>query len=203
MSASTRGRVWVVIGARGEGKSVWAADRAWRTRPAIYVDPTRDAPLGPAAMRCTLHSPGADVARALRAGRVVHLGCTAADARVAADAAVEVAIRERCAVWIDEAHLVHGRGHESPVLTEAITAARHHRIDVGLVTQAPQALSSQPLHAGATVVVFRLPFGGPWLRAYGLDEQMMVRLEQAPRHSFLTIEGAAVRGPEKLHLGRR
>lgn len=201
MSGATRGRVWVVIGARGEGKSVWAAHMARRTRPAIYVDPTRDAPLRGAPV-VTLGTPGDRVAAALRRGMVLHLHCSSASAVLATQAALQVAIRERCSVWIDEAHLVHGRGRELPELTEAITAARHHRIDVGLITQAPQALSSQPLHAGCTVVMFRIPFSGPWLHAYGLDAGAIEALSKAAPHSFLVVEGSRITGPSRLRLGR-
>lgn len=200
--SATRGRVWVVIGARGEGKSEWAAHMARRIRPAIYVDPTRDAPLRGAPV-VTLGTPGEKVTQALRRGLVLHLHCSSSTAVLATQAALHVAIRERCAVWVDEAHLVHSKGHELPELTEAITAARHHKIDVGLVTQAPQALSSQPLHAGCTVIMFRVPFSGPWLHSYGLDEGMVRRLSNAPPHSFLTVEGARIVGPSRLRLERR
>lgn len=198
---STRGRVWIVLGERGSGKTTYACRLAQGIAPAIYVDPTRDAPL-PRALPATLRTPGHVVAAALRRGEVVHLGCRARDAKVAATAALEVAIRHRAAVWVDEAHLVHGRGDELPELTEAITAARHYRVDIGLVTQAPQALSAQPLHAGCIVVCFAMPFAGPWARAYGLPQDRLESLAESPAHSYLEVRGHSISGPHRLALGR-
>lgn len=196
----TRGNVWVVFGARGEGKTEFALHTMRQTRPVIFVDPAKDAVLDGAYLVSQGNHDVRDLLRVLRRGRSLVLRTTAAGASDTVTAACRLAAETHAGVWVDEAHLVHSKGHEHPLLVECITAARHLRVDVGLVTQAPQALSSHALHAGCTVVVFRLPFAGPWLSSYGLPRDLPDRLTASPPHSFFRLVGARLTGPHRLRV---
>lgn len=193
----TRGNVWVVFGARGEGKTFWACRTMEATAPVVFVDPAKDARLRRAAL-VTPKTEAKDALEVLRRGRSLIWRTTRSQAREVTSAAVALAIATRSGIWVDEAHLVHPKGKEHPALAEAITSARHYHVDVGLITQAPQALSAHALHAGCTVIVFRLPFAGPWLSAYGLPRDLEERWASAPPHSFFMLRGSRLTGPHVL-----